>query len=307
VTSFAPELAIQIDLGIRQHLVGSLTDRGGSDDGRGRSVEGPCGAAGGVHRRGSHAYCDRHADVKVETSMVENIVRFESHTVIQGPVSRSLRTFGGSARLRRVDAPQRSVPPVQPHVGGPDPTGDDLCRLDTDGYLRWGSDRVRATDANRLSGDAPLVRLSDDTGSTRVHPGGRRDHNDRPPRCRRGTLWLDEVHEARRSMDGEPGADPHPELPEAFPGGRLKAIPHRCRRRAPRASDVGVMPAGASRNAADLGRGQVVQIDATGALSKEASGGGLITAHGRCGQPTLAKQPFTIGIDQLTHHIPRRR
>ena len=67
------------------------------------------------------------------------------------------------------------------------------------------------------------------------------------------------------------------------------------------------MPAGASRNAADLGRGQVVQIDATGALSKEASGGGLITAHGRCGQPTLAKQPFTIGIDQLTHHIPRRR
>lgn len=53
------------------------------------------------------------------------------------------------------------------------------------------------------------------------------------------------------------------------------------------------MPAGASRNAADLGRGQVVQIDATGALRKEASGGGLITAHGRCGQPTLAQQPFT--------------
>ena len=64
------------------------------------------------------------------------------------------------------------------------------------------------------------------------------------------------------------------------------------------------VPAG---NAADLGRGQVVQIDATRALSKEVSGGGLITAHGRCGQPTLAKQPFTIGIDQLTHHIPRRR
>jgi hypothetical protein len=42
---FAPELAIQIDLGIRQHLVGSLTDRGGSDEGRGWSVEGPGWAA----------------------------------------------------------------------------------------------------------------------------------------------------------------------------------------------------------------------------------------------------------------------
>ena len=40
-----------------------------------------------VHRRGSHAYGDRHAGVRVETSVATSIVRFESRTVIQGPVS----------------------------------------------------------------------------------------------------------------------------------------------------------------------------------------------------------------------------
>ena len=93
-----------------------------------------------VHRRGSHAYSDRHAGVRVETSVATSIVRFESRTVIQATRQRSLRTSGGSAGLRRVDAPHRSVPRVQPHVGGPGPTGDDLCRFDTDGHLRWGSD-----------------------------------------------------------------------------------------------------------------------------------------------------------------------
>src|SRR3954453_21299073 len=43
---FASELAIQIDLGIRQHLVGSLTPRGGSDHGCGGARHGPRGAAG---------------------------------------------------------------------------------------------------------------------------------------------------------------------------------------------------------------------------------------------------------------------
>src|SRR5664279_5374027 len=42
---FAPEFAIQIDLGIRQHLVGSPTQRGGSDRGRGRARCRPCGQA----------------------------------------------------------------------------------------------------------------------------------------------------------------------------------------------------------------------------------------------------------------------
>ena len=40
-----------------------------------------------VHRRGSRADCDQHAGAGVETSVAESIVRFESRTVIQGPVS----------------------------------------------------------------------------------------------------------------------------------------------------------------------------------------------------------------------------
>ena len=66
-----------------------------------------------------------------------------------------------------------------------------------------------------------MVRLPDDTGSTRVVLGGRRVRDGRSPRGRRGALWLDEVHEACRGMDGELGAEPYPELAEAFPGVRL--------------------------------------------------------------------------------------
>ena len=57
--------------------------------------------------------------------------------------------------------------PVQPHVGGPDPTGDDLCRLDTDGYLRWGSDRVRAQQRRACNPAIARRQVEEPAGSAR--------------------------------------------------------------------------------------------------------------------------------------------
>ena len=93
-----------------------------------------------VHRRGSHAYSDRHAGVRMETSVADEHCPVRVAHSDPTTRQRSLRTPGGSAGLPRVDAPHRSVPRVQTHVGAPGPTGDDLCRFDTDGHLRWGSD-----------------------------------------------------------------------------------------------------------------------------------------------------------------------
>jgi len=59
---------------------------------------------------------------------------------------------------------------VQPHVGGPDPTGDDLCRLDTDGYLRWGSDRVRAQQRRACN---PRDRATPSGGAGGIGPPNR--------------------------------------------------------------------------------------------------------------------------------------
>src|SRR3954454_509158 len=168
---------------------------------------------------------DRKGDVgerrELNTWAAGSIVRFESRIVIQRPISQTFERLadlpGYAGWMHRDGLFRRSGLPSELPVR----TGDDLFRLDVDGDLRGGGDRVRAADANRVSRESALVRIPAHPGSARVLPGRRRDRNDRSPRCRWRALRLDEIHEAGRSMDGESRADPHSELPETFPGVRL--------------------------------------------------------------------------------------
>ena len=154
--------------------------------------------------------------------MAGSTVRFESRTVIQRPISEvfellaDLPGYGGWMHRTGLFRGCRLTSEIPIRKGT---TYVDSTRMGAfDGEV---TEFARAH-TNRLSGDPALVRQPDDTGPARILPGRKRDRNGRSPRGRRGALWLDEVHEARRSMDGEPGAEPHPELPEAFPDLRLR-------------------------------------------------------------------------------------
>ena len=153
--------------------------------------------------------------------MAESIVRFESRTVIQGPVSEvferlaDLPGYGGW--MHRTGLFRR-------------------CSLTSEVPVRRGTTYVDSTRMGTFDGEVtefvPPTRIAFretlrwfGSPMTQARPEysleGDESADGRSPRCRRGALWLDEVHEACRSMDGEPGAEPHPELPEAFPGVRL--------------------------------------------------------------------------------------
>ena len=110
------------------------------------------------------------------------------------------------------------------------------CSLTSEVPIRQGTTYVDSTRMGRFDGEViefvPPTRIAFretlrwfGSPMTQARPEytleGDESADDRPPCGRRGALWLDEVHEACRSMDGESGAEQHPGLPKAFPGVRL--------------------------------------------------------------------------------------
>ena len=113
------------------------------------------------------------------------------------------------------------------------------CSLTSEVPIREGSTYVDSTRMGRFDGQViefvPPTRIafketlrwfgSPMTQARPSTPWRETSPRTRPPRGRRGALWLDEVHEACRRMDGESGAEQHPGLPQAFPGVRLDVRP----------------------------------------------------------------------------------
>ena len=156
--------------------------------------------------------------------MTESIVRFESRTVIQAPVSEvfeRLADLPGYGRWMHRTGLFRgcrltSQPPVRRGT-----TYLDSTRMGTfDGEVTEFVPPTRIAFRENLRWfGAPMTQAAD-------YPwwetSPRRSFTTWPS----GAVWLDEVHEACRSMAGEPGTKPHPELPETFPGIQPDADAH---------------------------------------------------------------------------------